>query len=150
VSKGETAIRELFNAVVDNLDGHLGFDFGVDPDMNIFNEEKILDLVWMLPMTYTGSFPENMKLFKNYSVVLYFCRQDHVDSSNDKRRDIIESMDKNVEQFLIALKFALDNLAYDHTFDTIRVEPFFAATTDVLTGKAVSFNLIVQDDFEYC
>ena len=150
MSKGETAVREMFNSIVDNLDGHLGFDFGVEPDMNIFNREKILDLVWMLPMTYTGSFPSGMKLFKNYSVVLYFCREDKVDSSNDARRDIIESMDLNVEQFLIAMKFTLDGLSYDHSLDTIRVEPFFAATTDVLTGKAVSFNLTIQDDFEYC
>lgn len=150
MSLGETAVRELFNNVVDNLDAHLGFDFGERPDMNKFNAEKILDIVWMLPMTYSGEFPQNMKLMKTYAVVLYFCRQDQEDSSNDQRRDIIEAMDKNVEQFLIKLKFTLDGLAHDHELNAISVEPFFIQTDDILTGKAVSFNLVIQDDFEYC
>jgi len=150
MSKGDKAVRELFEGVVGGLTAHLGFDFGMRPDMNKFNEEKMLDIVWMLPTMYTASFPQNMKLFKNYSVVLYFCRQDKLDSSNDQRRDIIESMDPNVEQFLISLKFTLDNLPYDHELNTIRVEPFFQATDDVLTGKSLSFNLQIQDDFEYC
>lgn len=151
MSKNDTAIRELLEDASQQITNKVEFFWGADVhDVNVFSDKLPLDYIWMTPLEYTGTFPTNYRLFKSYSIILYFYRQDTTDSSDKDRRDIVEAMDEIVTHFVLKLRELLEYQQREFDFTDITVSNFFKQTTKILSGKQLSFTLNVPDDFEYC
>jgi len=149
MSKNDQAIRELLEDTSQQLNFHVGFYWGSEYDVNKY-AKGVEDFIWMTPLQYTGTFPVNYRLFKSYSVVLYFYRHDAMDSSNEKRREVVETIDEIVTHFILKLRDLLESQEREFDFEDISVQTFFKQTSKILSGKQLTFTLNVPDDFEYC
>lgn len=149
MSKNYEAIYDIFAAI--EVSYPIDFNWGEVSDMEIYDGDQTMTQVWLMPLRYTATFPNNLnRLMKNYAITMYFYQPDDQDSSNEKRRKITQDCDAVLTEYLIKLKDTLMGLDREFTLNTINAVSFFKQTSHVLTGIQVDFNLIVSDDFEYC
>jgi hypothetical protein len=148
------SLYNLLKGVADNLPYDVEFSHGRGSDINIFAQNNKSTMVWLSPMRASGSFPNNgNRLFKNYTVELGFYQSDKVDSTNDQTRSILQTTDKILTNYLLALNETipdLDGISDDVSITGLSILPFIKITTHILSGHVATFNISLPDDFKYC
>ena len=148
---GDKKLFELFRDASKELAYPVGFDLGVFPDINKFNEIRSKTLLWFLPATWIGVFINRRRIDKTYTFVYYVYQQDTQDSSNEKQMTIFNDTDFIATQFYIKINEYLENNEErEFTLSALNTTPILRDTTEILTGKRCTFTLQIPDDYPYC
>jgi hypothetical protein len=148
------SLYNLLKEVADDLPLDNEFNHGRGSDLNIFADNNKSTLIWMSPLRASGSFPnQTNRLFRNYTVELFFYNQDDISGSNDDTRAILELTDKLATKYILDLNQKVlddDNISDDVTITNISEEAVIKVNKQILTGQLLTFNILLPDDFDYC
>jgi hypothetical protein len=148
------SLYNLLKEVADDLPFDNEFNHGRGSDLNIFADNNKSTLIWMSPLRASGSFPnQTNRLFRNYTVELFFYNQDDISGSNDDTRAILELTDKLATKYILDLNQKVlddDNISDDVTITNISEEAVIKVNKQILTGQLLTFNILLPDDFDYC
>ena len=148
---GDKKLFELFRDASRELAYPVGFDMGVFPDINKFNETHNKILIWFLPSTWVGVLTNQRRILKTYSFIYYVYQQDKQDSSNEDQMAIFNDTDFIATQYYIKLNEYLENNeSEEFTITALNTTPILRDTTEILTGKRCTFTLEIPDDYPYC
>jgi hypothetical protein len=147
-------LYNLLNSIATGLDFDVEFQHGRASDINVFAQRNKSVLIWLLPLTATGTFPNNSnRLFRTYRVELAFYQQDQADATNTQTNQILFTTDKIALKYILDLNEAaatLDDVVDDVTVTNYSQQPFIKYSVHILTGQSVVFNITLPDDFNYC
>lgn len=139
-------IRLLIEDTARSLGDDIQFTYGRDSDFNILRDKRYpfiqLDL-----LNSAASFSVNnvSNYSKGWNVFLLFHQLDNEASDQDEYKIILDDMDHLLDKFVQQL-----NKHDDIIIQGINQQPFIKATADTLTGWTLSFQLIINDNWDYC
>lgn len=139
-------IRLLIEDTAKSLGDDIQFTYGRDSDFNVMNDKRYpfiqLDL-----LNSSASFSVNnvSNYSKGWNVFLLFHQLDKEGSDQDQYKVILDDMDHLLDMFVTRL-----NKRDDIVIQGINQQPFIKATKDILTGWTLSFQLIINDNWDYC
>ena len=151
MSRNYQAIYDLVNQASQQISYPVDFKWGEVSDIQQFKGDYSKTVLWLMPPTWTGSFPNNLnRILKTYQITIYVAQKDRQGSSPEQRSKITFDCDGVVTEFLIKLKDNIANQNREIGFENLNVQAFYRQTDEQHTGLQVQFNLEVPDDFEYC
>lgn len=139
-------IRLLIEDTARSLGDDIQFTYGRDSDFNLLRDKRYpfiqLDL-----LNSAASFSVNnvSNYSKGWNVFLLFHQVDNEASDQDDYKIILDEMDHYLDKFVQQL-----NKHDDIIIQGINQQPFIKATSDILTGWTLSFQLIINDNWDYC
>lgn len=139
-------IRLLIEDTARSLGDDIQFTYGRDSDFNVMNDKRYpfiqLDL-----LNSAASFSVNnvSNYSKGWNVFLLFHQLDKEASDQDDYKIILDDMDHLLDRFVQQI-----NKHDDIIIQGINQQPFIKATADTLTGWTLSFQLIINDNWDYC
>lgn len=139
-------IRLLIEDTARSLGDDIQFTYGRDSDFNLLRDKRYpfiqLDL-----LNSAASFSVNnvSNYSKGWNVFLLFHQLDNEASDQDDYKIILDEMDHYLDKFVQQL-----NKHDDIIIQGITQQPFIKATADILTGWTLSFQLIINDNWDYC
>lgn len=139
-------IRLLIEDTARSLGDDIQFTYGRDSDFNLLRDKRYpfiqLDL-----LNSAASFSVNnvSNYSKGWNVFLLFHQLDNEASDQDDYKIILDEMDHYLDKFVQQL-----NKHDDIIIQGINQQPFIKATADILTGWTLSFQLIINDNWDYC
>lgn len=139
-------IRLLIEDTARSLGDDIQFTYGRDSDFNLLRDKRYpfiqLDL-----LNSAASFSVNnvSNYSKGWNVFLLFHQLDNEASDQDDYKIILDEMDHYLDKFVQQL-----NKHDDIIIQGITQQPFIKATSDILTGWTLSFQLIINDNWDYC
>lgn len=147
-------LYNLLKSVSDNLEFDVEFQQGRASDLNIFSNNNKSVLIWLLPFSASGSFPNHAnRLFRNFRIEMAFYQSDKIDSTNADYREILETTDKIALNYLLNINTqiaTLDDVVDDIEITNISQLPLIKVTSHIVTGQSLVFNINLPDDFNYC
>lgn len=143
-------IVSLFEDVSKKLGDDIEFLYGRTSDFNqlrINNQTAINVSPLRASPAYTDNDTQNYS--KTWFVAMGFYQTDKIESKPSEYQKILDDVDSMVDIYINTLNF------YSIKSDSIvirnmRQDPFIKALADVLTGWVLTFDLQVNDDFNYC
>lgn len=143
-------IVSLFEDVSKKLGDDIEFLYGRTSDFNQLriNNQTAINLS---PLRATPAYTDNdtQNYSKTWSVALGFYQMDKIASTPAEYQKILDDLDEMVDKFVNTLNFYM--LKSDTiVIRNIRQDPFIKALADQLTGWIVTFDIQVNDDFNYC
>ncbi len=142
-------IRSLIKTTARKLGDDIQFVYGRKSDVNQISDKK--DIVIALdPLTSTASFAVNnsYNYQKIWTAQMAFYKIDHADSTEEQYAKILDDTDVLVDQFITKIN-SLSQIELI-TIQGISQIPFIKALADVMTGHALTFQISVPDDWNYC
>ena len=144
------SIRQLLQDTATGLQDDIHYSYGKTTDFNQEQKDKFL-MVNTSPLTASAGYRNNnaTNYMKQWGVEIAFYKFDTADSTGEEYAVILDQTDALVDKFVNNLNF------YSLKSDSIIIQsvnqtPFIKATTDILTGHILTFQLLVNDDFDYC
>lgn len=143
-------IRKLIEDTAKSLGDDVQFTYARTSDFNVMRDKRypfiVLDPLSAVP-AYTVDNARNYS--KVWTANMAFYQLDNEGSTQDAYAKILDEMDVFVDSFTNKLNF------YSSRADSIILTgfnqaPFIKATSDVLSGYILTFNIEVLDDFNYC
>ncbi|HET6224652.1 MAG TPA: hypothetical protein VFF27_00140 [Bacteroidia bacterium] len=148
------SLYNLLNSIAEGLDFDVEFNHGRASDINIFSDQNKSTLIWSSLFRSTGTFPnQTNRLFRTYRVELGFYQADAIASTNDQTREILETCDLIMTNYLLALNTTvadIEGISDDIELTGLSFDPFVKITSHILTGHVATFNITLPDDFKYC
>lgn len=144
------SIRKLIEDTARSLQDDIQYSYGKDTDFNQ-EKKKSFTLINTSPLTATPAYRVNgtSNYMKQWNVEMAFYSFDVESSIGSEYSEILDRMDPLVDQFINKLNFF--SLKSDSLIiQGINQTPFIKVTADILTGYILTFQLIVNDDFDYC
>jgi hypothetical protein len=147
------SVRLLLEDVAKSLSDKTQFGYGRRSEFNMM-QEKRYPWIWCLPLSAGRQFIDNNQTrTKTWDVALVFLDQDDSDANEVQSAHILDDQDSIVDRYM----HALDEW-YMRSYDTLgaftiqndRQVPFYKDDADIHTGWLVTFQMIVNADFEYC
>lgn len=149
-SKGHKAIRQLIENTAKSLADNIQFAYEAPGGFDQIREQRypyvVLDPPVAVP-TYSVNNVSNYS--KTWLIQMAFWQPDQAAATGDESAKILDDMDLFVDKFLNKLNFYTD-MSADILIQSMRQEPFIKVGPNVLTGYILNFQIVVNDDFEYC
>lgn len=143
-------IRLLIQDVAQSLGDDIQFTYARPSDFNILKDKRYpfisLDL-----LTASTSYADNdvSNYSKTWSASMAFYQLDTEASGQEEYGKILDFTDELVDKFVNKLNFY--SLKADSIIITnMNQTAFIKAMADVLTGHLLTFNVTLNDDFNYC
>lgn len=147
-------IRLLLENTAKSLGDDIQFDYGKTSDFNLLRDKRY-PFISVTPLSASAVYSVNnvSNYIKTYQVQTAFYQLDYKGSPQEEYSLILDEMNALADQFINKLNFYIDQCNVDS--DTIVLtgmnqQPFVGATSDILTGYIMNFNLQVTDTFNYC
>lgn len=144
------SIRLLIEDTAKSLQDDIQYSYGKDTDFNQ-EQKRSLTLINTSPLSAVPSYRVNgtFNYMKAWSIEMAFYAIDSPASIGDEYAGILDRMDLLVDQFVNKLNF------FSEKSDTLIIQnisqtPFIKATADILTGYILTFQILVNDNFDYC
>lgn len=143
-------IVSLFEDVSKKLGDDIKFVYGRESDFNQLriNNQTAINLS---PLRARPSYTDNdtQNYAKVWFVAIGFYKVDKIASTPVEYQKILDDLDEMVDKFVNTLNF------YMLKSDSIVIRnmdqaPFIKALSDQLTGYILTFDLQINDDFNYC
>ncbi len=141
-------IRLLIENTALKIADDIQFSYATETDFNQSKKEGQI-LVNLAPLTSTPSYRVNgvSNYMKQWSVEMVFYKSDN--SSALEYQVILDELDTIVDQFINQLNF-FSLKAEEITITFGSQTPFVKATSDILTGWLLTFQILTNDDYNYC
>lgn len=147
------AIRCLIGDAVKSLSDKIQFGYGRRTDFNIYNN-KAYPFVWLLPLTAVTTIPNNgAGITKTWNIILVVIDLDKSDSVEkqyddilDKMSDIGDALIRRIDDWYRSGTDIVGSL----TITTVNQTTIIKEDADIHTGWLYSFQMITDDDFDYC
>lgn len=143
------SVRLLIESTAKSLADDIQFTYARSSDFNVIRDKKY-PFITLDPLNATPQFTDTgVTYIKAWTCNMAFYQLDKEGSSQDEYALILDEMSLYVDKFINKL-----NLYSTHA-DTIVISSvsqtaFIKATADILTGYLLTFNLLAQDDFDFC
>ena len=144
------SIRKLIQDTATGLQDDIHYSYGKDTDFNQEQKNRFL-LVNTSLLTATAGYRVNnvSNYMKQWTVQMVFYKFDREDSTSEEYSKILDQTDKLVDQFINDLNL------YSQDSDSIVIQgvsqqPFVKVMADILTGHMLTFQMLVNDTFDYC
>lgn len=144
------SIRQLIQDTATGLQDDIHYSYGKTSDFNQEQKNKFL-MVNTSPLTASAAYRNNgvTNYMKQWGVEIAFYKFDKEESTGEEYALILDQTDSLVDKFINNLNF------YSLKSDDILVQgmnqqPFVKVTADILTGHILTFQLLANDDFDYC
>lgn len=147
-------IRLLIEDVSKSLGNDIQFTYARTSDFNQTPKQRypfiVLDLITATPRYADNNVSNYMKQW-NCSMAFYL--MDDADSTQEQYTPLLDETDDLVDKFINKLNFYAfgsetnsDSLVIQNMSQT----PFVKMTAQILTGHLLTFQLLVNDQFNYC
>lgn len=147
-------IRLLIEDVSKSLGNDIQFTYARTSDFNQTPKQRypfiVLDLITATPRYADNNVSNYMKQW-NCSMAFYL--MDDMDSVQEQYTPLLDQTDELVDNFLNKLNnyaFKQCTTSDDFIIQNISQTPFLKTTTQILTGHLLTFQLVVNDQFNYC
>lgn len=143
------SVRLLIESTAKSLADDIQFTYATASDFNQLQDKKY-PFISLALLSATPQFTANGVTFiKQWNCQMEFYQLDTKGSSPEKKAEILDEMGNLVDKFINKLNL------YSTQADTIVIESinqqaFVEAMADILTGHLLNFNILAQDDFDYC
>jgi len=145
------SIRKLLQDTALGLQDNIHYTYGKKTDFNQEQKNKFL-MVLCLPLGASAGYRSNngtTNYMKAWDVIVTFYKHDKERSTPEEYSLILDQTDLLVDQFVNTLNF-FSPQSGTLTIQNIRQQAFIKDMADILTGHAVSFQMLVSDNFDYC
>lgn len=144
-------IRLLIEDTAKSLGDDIQFDYARTSDFNITASDQRYPFIVLDPLSAVPEYTvDNVSNYmKRWNCAMAFYGLDKEASTQDQYEKILDDIDELVDKFINKLNF------YSVKSDQIIItsmsqQPFVKATSAILTGFLLNFQLQAQDDFNYC
>lgn len=143
------SVRLLIESTAKSLADDIQFTYATNSDFNQLRDKKY-PFISLALLTATPQFTDTGVTFiKQWNCQMAFYQLDIKGSSPERKALILDEMGLLVDKFINKLNL------YSSQADTIVLsgisqQAFVEAMADILTGHLLSFNLLAQEDFDYC
>lgn len=144
------SIRQLIQDTATGLQDDIHYSYGKTTDFNQEQKNKFL-MVNTSPLTASASYRVNgvTNYMKQWGVEIAFYKFDIESSTGEEYALILDQTDSLVDKFINNLNFYSDK-SDDILIQGMNQQPFIKATSEILTGHILTFQLLANDDFDYC
>ena len=144
------SIRKLIQDTATGLQDDIHYSYGKDTDFNQEQKNRFL-LVNTSLLTATAGYRVNnvSNYMKQWTVQMVFYKFDREDSTAEEYSKILDQTDKLVDQFINDLNLYSQD-SNDIIIQGISQQPFVKVMADILTGHMLTFQMLVNDTFDYC
>lgn len=141
-------IRLLLEKTAESIADDIQFSYATETDFNQ-SDKKGSILVNVSPLVSVPAYRVNgtSNYMKQWNVEMVFYKPDN--SSALEYKTILDDLDTIVDQFINQLNFKSQK-ADEITLSAFNQTPFIKATGDILTGWLLTFQILANDDYEYC
>lgn len=147
------AIRCLIGNAVKSLDDSIQFGYGRRSDFNIHNDKKY-PFVWLLPLTAVTTIPnDGAGITKSWNIILVVIDIDKSDSVEQEFDKIMDRMDDIGDRLIRRIDDwyrSGDDIVGALTITSVNQTSIIKEDSDIHTGWLYSFQMITDDQFEYC
>lgn len=147
------AIRCLIGDAVKSLDDSIQFGYGRRSDFNIHND-KNYPFVWLLPLTAVTTIPsDGAGITKSWNIILVVIDIDKSDSVEQEFDKIMDRMDDIGDRLIRRIDDwyrSGDDIVGALTITSVNQTSIIKEDSDIHTGWLYSFQMITDDQFEYC
>jgi hypothetical protein len=143
------AIRLLIEDTVKALQDDIDYTYGRETDFNQ-KEKKMFTFVNTSPLVAVPAYRSDngthnyMKAWSVEMVFLKICK-----GTPEKYIEVLDEMDGLVDSFLNRLNF-FESQSDQLIIQSINQQPAINVMADILTGYVLTFQMVVNDNFEYC
>lgn len=143
-------IRALIEKASLSLRDDIQFSYGRTSDFNLIRNKQY-PFVTCDTLTSSASFSDNnvLNYTKTWSASMAFYMLDNAESIADEYSLILDDTDKLVDQFIQKINNALND-EDGVLILNMNQQAFIKATSDILTGHLLSFQIQVPDNWDYC
>lgn len=147
-------IRLLIEDTAKSLGDDIQFTYARTSDFNLMRDKRY-PFITLDPLPSTPAYnADNVSNYmKTWAVSMAFYQLDNEGSTQEDYAKILDEMDGYVDNFLNKLNFYSFNGPINSDeliIININQSPFVKATADILTGYILTFQLRVNDQFNYC
>lgn len=138
-------IRLLLEKTAQSIADDIQFSYATETDFNQSKKEGSI-LVNVSPLVSVPAYRVDgvSNYMKQWNVEMAFYKPNVPDY-----KSILDELDTIVDQFINQLNF-FSSKADEITLSTFRQDPFIDATADKLTGWLLTFQILANDDYDYC
>lgn len=147
-------IRSLIEDVSKSLGNDIQFTYARTSDFNLLRDKRY-PFISCDPITAAAVYTDNnvSNYMKTWSCQMAFYQLDKEGSDQDEYKLILDFTDDLVDKFINKMNFYAFGACVDSDdiiITGINQTPFVKATSDILTGHILSFQVQVTDQFNYC
>jgi hypothetical protein len=145
------AIRTLIEDTAKSLQDDIDYTYAKETDFNQARN-KAFTCVNTSPLRAVPGYASNngtTNYMKRWFVEMVFFKIDTEDSDPEVYAAILDEMDGLIDSFINKLNFFM-NSSNTLLIQSISQDPAIKATSHILTGFTLSFQLLVNDNFDYC
>lgn len=149
---GHRSLRLLIEHTAKKLGDDIQFTYARASDFNVLMDKRY-PFISLDPITASASYTENsFNYTKTWTCSMAFYEIDNMASTQDEYAILLDSSDVLVDSFIQKLNFFTDTYEGDGeiVITNISQTPFIKATSDILTGFLLTFQVLVPDDWNYC
>jgi len=144
------SIRKLIEDTARGLQDDIHYSYGRETDFNQEHKHKLLMVNTSL-LTATAQYRDNnvSNYMKQWTVQMAFYKFDVEASTAEEYSLILDQTDALVDQFINNLNlysFKSDDIV----LQGMNQQAFIKVLADCLTGHSLTFQMLVNDDFDYC
>jgi len=140
-------IRKLIEDTALSLGDDIQYAYGRTSDFNIIRDKRYPFINTDLLTASAEYSVDNVSNYtKTWRADMAFYQIDKEASSPEDYAEILDFTDGLVDSFINKLNLRDDGVVITN----ISQDPFIKATSDVLTGHFLSFNIQVPDNYDYC
>jgi len=144
------SIRKLIQDTALGLQDDIHYSYGKTTDFNQEEKKKLLMVNTSL-LTASASYRDNnvSNYMKQWTVQMVFYKFDTEDSTAEDYSKILDETDHLVDRFINDLNM----FVYDSdkiVITSVSQQAVVKVLADILTGHMLTFQMLVNDDFEYC
>lgn len=143
------SVRLLIESTAKSLADNIQFTYATPSDFDVLRDKKY-PFISLSLLSATPQFTDNgVTYIKSWNCQMAFYQLDQKGSSPEDKALILDEMGLLVDKFINKLNL------YSTQADTIVIsgasqQAFVEAMADILTGHLLTFNLLANDDFDYC
>ena len=141
-------IRLLLEKTAESIADDIQFSYATETDFNQGKKTGSI-LVNVSPLVSVPAYRVNgtSNYMKQWNIEMAFYKPDN--SNALEYKTILDDLDTIVDQFINQLNFKSQK-ADEITLSAFNQTPFIKATSDILTGWLLTFQILANDDYDYC
>lgn len=146
ISKIEQIIKDANNESYEPL----AFETGRPQAINIFHVSGNLPLLWLVtPSSTFAPIADSLRVYLNYEIELFMYYNDRQSSSEHQTILLIKSAEEYAQILAINLQNISD--ANNLTIQNMSIRPVYKFSANgVYSGVALTLNMLIPDDINYC
>lgn len=141
------SIRLLIEETANGLADDIQYSYATETDFNQSRKKGTI-LINTSPLVSVPTYQQNSTNYmKQWNVEMAFYKVDN--SQEIEYTKILDELDGLVDRFINNLNF-FQAKSDQITLSAFNQTPFIKATSDILTGWLLTFQILAMDDFDYC